>query len=73
MELNSMASTQAGLALGVLAKTQKDTTGAQLIAQTLDKLNSTDNGAGVKVDTDYQFQKTVLSAAGLGNKLDTFA
>ncbi len=50
---------------------QKDVAGAQLITKTLDKLNTT--GMGAKVDQDYQFQKDVLNAAGIGNKLDTVA
>ena len=52
---------------------QKDVAGAQLITKTLDRLNTTGTGMGAKVDQDYQFQKDVLNAAGIGNKLDTVA
>ena len=48
----------------------KDTTGAQLITKTLDKMNTAQTLSGPKVNADYQFQKDVLNAAGIGNKLD---
>ena len=48
----------------------KDTTGAQLISKTLDRMNTAQTLSGPKVDAGYQFQKDVLSAAGIGNSLD---
>ncbi|CAK7029126.1 MAG: hypothetical protein DELT_02707 [Desulfovibrio sp.] len=56
----------ASQAQGVL----KDTTGAQLISKTLDRMNTAQSLTGPKVNADYQFQKDVLSAAGIGTKLD---
>ncbi|MDL2285129.1 hypothetical protein LJB93_00105 [Desulfovibrio sp. OttesenSCG-928-F07] len=53
-----------------LAQTIKDSTGAQLITKTLDKLNTAQTLSGPAVNADYQFQKDVLQAAGLGTKLD---
>lgn len=41
--------------------------GAQVVSGTLDKMN--ENGFG-KTNSDYDFQKTVLSGLGLGNNLD---
>ncbi len=54
-----------------LAQSLKDSAGAQLITKTLDKLNTAQTLAGPAVNADYQFQKDVLQAAGLGTKLDT--
>ncbi len=62
----------AGISGAVAAGALKDTTGAQVISKTLDKLNSVPNGTGgMKLNADYDFQKTVLNAAGIGNKLDS--
>lgn len=57
-------------AASVTASAIKDTTGAQLISKTLDKMNTGMTLTGPKVNADYQFQKDVLSAAGIGAKLD---
>lgn len=54
----------------VLANVLKDANGAQLISKTLDKLNTVQSLAGPAVNADYQFQKDVLQAAGLGQKID---
>lgn len=51
----------------------KDTAGAQLISKTLDKLNTAQSLSGPKVDANYQFQKDVLAAAGIGTKLNVKA
>ena len=59
-------SIRASLTEGVL----KDATSSQVITKTLDKLNTTKTLSGVAVDTNYQFQKDVLGAAGIGRALD---
>lgn len=51
----------------------KDTAGAQLIAQTLDKLNTARALSGPAVDAGYQFRKDVLAAAGIGANLSVTA
>ena len=48
----------------------QQTMGAQVVTQTLDKLNTNANG---KVDADYDFQTKVLSAMGKGVHLNTSA
>ena len=48
----------------------KDIAGAQVVTKTLDKMNMGSTASGPKVDADYQFRKDVLSAAGIGQKLD---
>ena len=55
----------------VAARVIKDSTGAQLIAKTLDKLNAWPGMSGSQLNPDYQFQKDVLNAAGIGKQLDT--
>ena len=67
------AGAQASISAGVLASVIKDMTGAQLISQTLDRINTSMALAGPVVNPDYQFQKDVFSAMGIGNKLDIFA
>lgn len=62
-----------GAATAMAAGAIKDTTGAQVVSKTLDKLNTAQGMGGPKVNADYQFQKDVLNAAGIGNKLDTIA
>lgn len=52
----------AALAQGAI----KDTTGAQLISKTLDKVNM----GAPSVEAGVQFQKDVLGAAGIGTMLD---
>lgn len=51
----------------------KDTTGAQVVTKTLDKMNTAQTMGGPKVNADYQFQKDVLGAAGIGTMLDKIA
>lgn len=60
-------------AASLAASVIKDSTGAQLISKTLDKMNTGLTAAGPKVNADYQFQKDVLNAAGIGTKIDTVA
>ena len=58
----------------VLASVLKDTTGAQIITKTLDKLNPGTALPGAAINTDQQFQRDMLlNAAGIGNKLNTIA
>ncbi len=67
-----MDATGAGISGAVAAGAIKDVTGASVISKTLDKLNSVPDGTGgMKPDAGYEFQKTVLNAAGIGNKLDS--
>ena len=68
MDLGSTGGVQA--ATSMASKAMTDTMGAQLISKTLDKLNTGSSAAGGAVNPDYQFQKDVLSAAGIGNKID---
>lgn len=69
MDISTSSSATAAQA----ASMQKDIAGAQVVSKTLDKLNTTQSGLSSKVDADYQFQKDVLGAAGIGNKLDVSA
>ena len=64
---------QASIAGEAASSAIKDTTGAQLISKTLDKLHTGMTLSGPVVNPDYQFQKDVLNAAGIGNKLDIVA
>ncbi|MDL2210833.1 hypothetical protein LJC26_08545 [Desulfovibrio sp. OttesenSCG-928-O18] len=66
MDALSSASSAASIAAGAI----KDTTGAQVITKTLDKMNTAQTMSGPKIDAGYQFQKDVLSAAGIGNSLN---
>ena len=63
----------AGATLSKALDTQ--TFGASLITKTFDKLNT--NSLSAQVNSDYAFQKDVLSAAyadkGIGTRLDTVA
>ncbi len=65
----------AGATLSKALDTQ--TFGASLITKTLDKLNTNTSGLTAQVNSDYAFQKDVLSAAyadkGIGTRLDTVA
>ena len=67
MEMSSTRIMMGGKAAGVI----KDTMGAELITKTLDKLNSAQTLSGPKINADYQFQKDVLAAAGIGTRLDS--
>ena len=49
----------------------KDVTSAQLITKTLDRMNTSQALSGPAVDAGYQFRKDVLSAAGIGNALNS--
>ena len=69
MEGIQSAGGAASQAQGIL----KDIAGAQVITKTLDKLHTTQSFNGPKIDADYQFQKDVLSAAGIGTMLDKIA
>lgn len=60
------AGVQTSFSAGALAGAIKDTTGFQIINKTLERINP-----GQAVNSDYQFQKAVLNAAGIGNNLDT--
>lgn len=60
----------ASAAAGATAGAIKDTTGAQLISKTLDKMNTFQTLSGPKVDSGYQFRKDVLSASGIGTMLN---
>ena len=62
---------QASISAEVIASAVKDSTGAQIINKTLEQLNTGMAAAGSVVTPDYQFQKDVLNAAGIGNRLDT--
>lgn len=55
------------------AQALREISGAELVTQTLDRLNTSQSLSGPKVDADYQLQKTVLAAAGIGQKLDITA
>ncbi len=65
-----MESSAIGMSGSIAADVIKDATGAQLITKTLDKMNTMQTGSGPQLNPDYDFQKTVLNAAGLGTKLD---
>ena len=71
MDIGSSTGVQA--ATSVAGNAMKDTMGAQLISKTLDKLNTGSSFSGAAVNPDYQFQKDVLSASGIGTKLDAIA
>ena len=61
---------------GAAAQTQgviKDTTGAQLITKTLDRMNTFQSLSGPKIDAGYQLRKDVLHAAGIGTMLNKIA
>ena len=68
--MESIAGTQASISVEAAVSAIKDNTGAQLISQTLDRLNTSTPPPGAMVNADYQFQKDVLNAAGIGTKLD---
>lgn len=55
---------------GTASALDQQTMGAQVVTQTLDKLNT---DAGGKVDPDYDFQTKVLSAMGKGAHINTSA
>lgn len=67
MDSASTTIAMGGDASGVI----KDTLVADLINKTLDRLNTVQTITGPKLDADYQFQKDVLAAAGIGTRLDT--
>lgn len=71
--MENIAGVQASFAAEAITSAIKDTTGAQLITKTLEKLNANTALSGSAVNSDYQFQKDVLNAAGIGNKLDAIA
>ena len=73
MESITGAGVQPSISAEVAAGVIKDTTGAQLITMTLDKLNTGMALSGPVVNPDHQFQKDMLNAAGIGTKLDTIA
>lgn len=68
--MSSINTVQAELSGSVAAQAIKDSTGAQLISKTLDKLNAGPGVAGPQLEQEYQFQKDVLNAAGIGTQLD---
>ena len=71
MRIDTPLSAEAASASAATAnRAIKDTLGAELITQTLDRLNSKSTLTGTAVDAGYQFRKDVLSSMGLGNKLD---
>ncbi len=51
----------------------RDTTGAQLITKTLDRMNTFQTLSGPKIDAGYQLRKDVLNAAGIGTVLNAIA
>ena len=65
----------AGATLSKALDTQ--TFGASLITKTLDKMNANTSSLNPQVNSDYAFQKDVLSAAyadkGIGTRLNTVA
>ena len=72
MEIRSSA----GVGVMKSALEQQEMAGS-LITSTIDRMNSGMKGMTPVVNSDYQLQKTVLSAAyadkGIGTKLDTYA
>lgn len=66
MNAVSGAASAASQVEGVL----KDTTSAQIVSKTLDKMNTSTSLTGPVVDSGYQFRKDVLSAAGIGQTLN---
>ncbi|MDR1945955.1 MAG: hypothetical protein LBQ51_02150 [Desulfovibrio sp.] len=48
----------------------KDNTAANVITGTLNRLNAGGLTGAQRMEADYQFQKEVLNAAGIGTKLD---
>ncbi|MDR2503715.1 MAG: hypothetical protein LBD82_04950 [Deltaproteobacteria bacterium] len=69
--MDIVSAAQADASGAMAAQVIKDSTGAQLVAKTLDKLNAGPGVAGGQPNQDYQFQKDVLNAAGIGRQLDT--
>lgn len=69
MDALSSAAGAVSLAEGVI----RDTTGAQVITKTLDRMNTVPTLSGSAIDSGYQFRKDVLSAAGVGNALNVEA
>jgi hypothetical protein len=69
MEITTPSSAEASVAAATASRAIKDTLGADLISKTLDKLNASAKVSGQE-DQNYQFQKEVLSAAGIGRGLD---
>ena len=74
MDINGLNSAPAaftarGYANGITSAI-KDIQGAQLTINTLDRMNTRMTLAGPVVNPDYQFQKDVLGAYGLGNRID---
>ncbi|MFC1592063.1 hypothetical protein ACFL43_06030 [Thermodesulfobacteriota bacterium] len=61
------ASQMSSLAVNTSAASQKEQLGAQLINKTISKMNEKPSGS---VQSDYQFQKDVLSAAAPGMGAD---
>lgn len=58
--------------VGSAAPYDRETFGAQVVAKTIDYMNTTPNGS---LDSDYDFQKSVLSAAFTpsGDIIDLYA
>ena len=57
-----------GANLNSLAQTSdKQTFGAQVVSSTIDRLNTNQSG---QTNSDYDFQKNVLSGMGVGKNLD---
>ncbi len=69
--------TTAGVSVMKSALDQQQQLAGSLISSTIDRLNTGMRGLTPVVNTDYQFQKDVLSAAyaekGVGTKIDTYA
>ncbi|MDR2826078.1 MAG: hypothetical protein LBV76_04710 [Deltaproteobacteria bacterium] len=70
MEITTPSSAEASVAAATASRAIKDTLGADLISKTLDTLNASSKLSGAQEDQSYQFQKEVLSAAGIGRGLD---
>ncbi|MDR3177102.1 MAG: hypothetical protein LBU06_11300 [Desulfovibrio sp.] len=68
MDIANAAITQGATSLA--QQVIKDTTASDLITKTIDKLNTTGSVSAPRLNPDYQFQKDVLSAAGIGRSLD---
>ena len=71
MESIAGATAQVAIATEAFTGAIKDTTGAQLINKTLDKLNTGTALSGAVVNPDQQFQKDVLNGMGIGANLDS--
>ncbi|QAZ69064.1 hypothetical protein [Solidesulfovibrio carbinolicus] len=65
-----MDAVSGGSAKPTTSALDQQTMGAQVVTQTLDKLNTNANG---KLDADYDFQTKVLSAMGKGVHVNTSA